>query len=109
MEKKVETNEQKTKEMEKLSEEELLRYSEIFRYPLISEKSIGMIEKENKITFIVNKKTDKKTIKEAFEKLYNVKVDKVNLINDMKGRKKAIIKINKEVKADSIATKLGLI
>lgn len=82
---------------------------EVIRHPMISEKAVGMIEKENKLVFIVYKNATKTEIKEAVEKLYAVKVDKVNIINDRKGRKKAIVKINNAFKANDIAIKIGII
>jgi len=81
----------------------------IIKYPLITEKAVNMIEAENKLTFVVGRKTTKDTVKKSIEDLYNVKVDSVNIINDMKARKKAIVTINKKYKADNIATKLGVI
>ena len=78
-------------------------------YPLVTEKSVNMIEAENKLIFVVNKNATKPMVKEAVEKLYKVKVSKVNIIKDMKARKKAIVTISKEFKADDIATKLGVI
>ncbi|MEM4598370.1 MAG: 50S ribosomal protein L23 [Candidatus Diapherotrites archaeon] len=77
--------------------------------PLVSEKAVDMVEKENKITFIVKKEVSKAEIKKIFEGEFKVKVDKINVINDMKGQKKAIIKINKNYKASDIAMKLGLL
>ncbi len=81
----------------------------ILKYPYMTEKSVAMIEKENKIVFIVDKKADKKQIKEAFEKLFDVKVEKVNTLITFKGEKKAIIKLKPEFKAIDVATKLGII
>jgi large subunit ribosomal protein L23 len=81
----------------------------ILKYPHLTEKSISLIEKENKIVFVVDKKANKKQIKEAFEKLFEVKVDEVNTLITRKGEKKAFIKINPKFKASDIATKLGLV
>jgi ribosomal protein L23 len=86
-----------------------LKDYEVIVHPLVSEKAVGMIEKENKVCFIVNGKANKKQVAGWVEKRFNVRVDSVNMLRDMKGRKKAIVKINKEFKADSIATKLGVI
>jgi large subunit ribosomal protein L23 len=68
-----------------------------------------MIEKENKIVFIVERKADKKQIKEAFEKLFEVKVDRINTLIDMEGNKKAFIRLKPESKAIDVAVKLGII
>ena len=85
------------------------KHKEIILFPLITEKAVDAIERENKITFIVGKKAGKKEIKEEVEKEFNVKVDRVNVLNDMKGRKRAIVQINKKFKANDIAMKLGVI
>lgn len=84
-------------------------YHEVILFPLITEKAVNMIEAENKLTFIVNKASNKAEIKKALEKAYAIKVDSVKVLNDRKGRKKAIVKVNKKFKADEIATKLGVI
>jgi ribosomal protein uL23 len=77
-------------------------------YPLTTEKSVRLVEAENKIVFIVDNKATKSQVKKAFEKLLKVKVDKVNISNGPKGRKKAYIKLSKEVNALDVATELGI-
>ena len=86
-----------------------LEYHEMILFPLITEKAVNMIESENKLCFIVSKKATKADVKKAVEKAYAIKIDSVNVLLDRKGRKKAIVKVNKEFKADEIATKLGVI
>ncbi|MEM5853046.1 MAG: 50S ribosomal protein L23 [Candidatus Aenigmatarchaeota archaeon] len=81
----------------------------VLKYPYTTEKSVSMIEKENKIVFIVDRKANKKQIKEAFEKLFQVKVERVNVMIDFKGRKKAFIKLKPEYNARDVAVKLGII
>ena len=81
----------------------------ILKYPYITEKSTGLIERENKIVFIVDRKATKKQIKEAFEKIFEVKVEKVNTQITLKGEKKAYIKLKPEYKAIDVATKLGMV
>lgn len=80
----------------------------ILLYPLLTEKTIGKIETENKIAFIVKRTARKKQIKWAVEKALNVKVDNVNTLIDTKGRKKAWVKLSKENLALDIATRLGM-
>ena len=81
----------------------------IIEYPVLSEKAVGMIEKENKIVFAVRKDATKQQIKDEVEKLYNVKVDSVNTVRSMKGTKKAYVKLSNESKATDLATKLKII
>ena len=78
-------------------------------YPHMTEKSVGMIERENKIVFIVDRKADKQKIKSAFEQAFDVKVEKVNTEITMKGEKKAYIKLKPENKAVDVAVKLGIV
>lgn len=86
-----------------------LKYREVILFPLITEKTVNMIEAENKLCFVVSNKATKADVKNAVEEAYAIKVDSVNVLLDRKGRKKAIVKVNKEFKADEIATKLGVI
>lgn len=81
----------------------------ILSYPHMTEKSVALIEKENKIVFVVDRKADKKQIKEAVEKVFEVKVDKVNTLITAKGEKKAFVKLKPEFKAIDVAVKLGIV
>ena len=78
-------------------------------YSHMTEKSVALIEKENKIVFVVDRQADKKKIKEAFEKLFEVKVDKINTLIGIDGKKKAFIKLRPEYKAIDVAVKLGIV
>ena len=81
----------------------------VLLYPLVTEKAVNMIESENKITFIVSDTATKTDIKKRVMEAYEVKAVKVNIIRDMKGRKKAIVKLDKKYKASELATKLGVL
>lgn len=75
---------------------------------VMSEKALRLVEKENKITFIVNNKANKTEIKQAVEKLFGVKVEKVNTMILPNGKKKALVKLDKNYKASDLLSKLGL-
>lgn len=81
----------------------------ILHSPLLTEKAIAKIETENKLVFIVNRKSTKRQIKWAVERALNVKVEDVGTIIDRKGRKKAWVKLAKEFSASDIATRLGML
>jgi large subunit ribosomal protein L23 len=81
---------------------------EILLHPDITEKSMRLIEKENKLVFIVARQATKRQIKNAVESLYEVKVDKVNTSITPKGVKKAYVKLKPEFKAEEIATRIGV-
>ena len=80
----------------------------IIKYPLTTEKSVRIMETENKITFIVSNKAKKAEIKEALEKVFKVKVLKVTTLFTPKGVKKAYVKLHLDTPAIDIATQLGL-
>lgn len=77
--------------------------------PISTEKSLGLRESQNKLVFIVNRKANKKEVKEAIEKLFNVEVESVKTYITSKGEKKAIVKLKPKFKASEIAIKLGLV
>ncbi|MFA5746357.1 MAG: 50S ribosomal protein L23 [archaeon] len=86
-----------------------LEYYEVIEYPVITEKTVNMISTTNRVTFVVNKASTKKAIKEAVEKLYAVKVKTVNVLFDRKNRKKAFVTLKKGFSAQDLANKLGII
>ena len=49
----------------------------IIKYPLITDKATRLLE-NNQYSFIVDRSSDKITIKDAIEYLFNVKVIKIN-------------------------------
>lgn len=77
--------------------------------PVASEKALLLIERMNTLTFIVARDANKKLIKQAVEKLYNVKVVSVRTLITRSGEKKAYVRLSDEYKASDIATKLGLL
>lgn len=77
------------------------------KYPLATEKSIRLMESENKLIFVVDEKANRKDVKNAVESVFKVKVDKVNVYT-LKGKKRAYVKFAKETPAIDIATNLGL-
>jgi ribosomal protein uL23 len=80
----------------------------IIKYPLSTEKTLKRLEADNSLVFIVDKTATKQQVKEEIEKLYKVKVKRVNTTIDTKNRKKAYIKFSDETPALDLATQLGL-
>lgn len=64
-------------------------YRDIILAPVITEKSSRIAETGNRIVFKVRKDANKTQIKQAVEKIYNVKVTKVNTLN-VKPKKKRV-------------------
>lgn len=65
-----------------------MQINEVLIEPLLTEKST-LLAKENIYVFKVNKNSNKFQIKEAIEKLYKVKVDKV-MVKNVKGKAKKV-------------------
>ena len=81
----------------------------IIKYPLATEKAVRLMESENKLIFIVNRKAKKEDIKKAIETAFKVKVNKVNTLITPKGQKKAYARLSVDTPAIDVATQLGLI
>ena len=62
--------------------------AQIIKYPIITDKATRLLEK-NQYSFIVDRYSDKITIKAAIEFLFNVKVIKVNTCR-LPGKKKRV-------------------
>ncbi|MDD5332052.1 MAG: 50S ribosomal protein L23 [Candidatus Nanoarchaeia archaeon] len=80
----------------------------IIKYPLTTEKSIRLMESENKLTFIVDLKASKDDIKNEVEKIFKVKVTGVSTTILPGAKKKAYVTLSLENPAIDIATQLGL-
>ncbi|HEY6588659.1 MAG TPA: 50S ribosomal protein L23 [Nitrososphaeraceae archaeon] len=76
--------------------------------PYITEKSFNLIEKEQKLTFIVDELADKKSIKPELHDLYEAEIIEVNTARTIDG-KKAFAKFKDLDSARDLATKLGLV
>ena len=83
-------------------------FNSVILRPYITEKTFNLIEKENKLTFIVSDKAFKKDVKDAIKRMYEGNVKEVNIFRTVQG-KKAIVKFTKDDEARQLATKLGLV
>ena len=81
---------------------------DIVKYPLSTEKSIRLMEAENKLIFVVNKKATKKEIKKAIEDMFRVEVKSVNTFVNAECEKRAYVKFSAKNPAIDIATQMGL-
>ncbi len=82
---------------------------DIIKYPLSTEKSIRLMQTDNKLVFVVNNKATKKEIKKAVEEMFQVEVRDVNTLINQDGEKRAYIKFSAKNPAIDIATRMGLI
>lgn len=64
-------------------------YRDIIKAPIVTEKSADLAQNKNTITFSVACDANKTQIKQAVEKIFNVKVESVNTVN-VKPKKKRV-------------------
>ena len=82
---------------------------DVILYPLMTESSSLMVEKENRLAFVVSLKATKIDVKKAVERLYEVKVEKVNVQITPNGEKKAFVRLHPDFKAADVAIRLGIL
>ncbi|PIN70480.1 50S ribosomal protein L23 [Candidatus Woesearchaeota archaeon CG11_big_fil_rev_8_21_14_0_20_43_8] len=78
------------------------------KFPLSTEKAVRVMQAENKLIFVVDKKANKIEIRKAVEEIFKVKVVKINTLIDRDGNKRAYVKFSADHPAIDITTKLGL-
>jgi large subunit ribosomal protein L23 len=83
--------------------------NDVIFYPLMTESASLMVEKDNKLIFIVDLKAGKSDVKKAVEQLYEVEVDRITMLTTPQGEKKAFVKLKPEYKASDVAIKLGIL
>ena len=86
-----------------------MKERDIIKAPIITEKSASLAQDKNTITFSVSTKANKTEIKEAIEKIFDVKVESVNTLN-VKPKKKRVGKYTgktKKVKKAIVKLKEG--
>ncbi|KAF2789161.1 hypothetical protein K505DRAFT_410499 [Melanomma pulvis-pyrius CBS 109.77] len=82
----------------------------ILIHPLNTESAMKMIEENNTLVFIVDIKANKRQIKAALKKQYDVNTVKINTLIRPDGTKKAFARLTADVDAlDIAATKLAIV
>jgi len=74
--------------------------------PLSTEKSLRLMESENKLMFVVHRAATKQDIIKAIKVLYDMTCTKVNTYITIKGEKRAFVLLSEP--AIDLATKLGM-
>jgi large subunit ribosomal protein L23 len=81
---------------------------DVIKYPTMTERSVYMIENENKLVF-VHREATKTQIATAIKELYQVEAKEINTLINRQGEKKAFIKLKEGFSASEVAIKLGLL
>ena len=85
------------------------QFYDIIKKVVMSEKATRLVEFDNKMIFEVERYASKPLIKLLIENEFDLKVKKVNTVNAIDGKKRAIVTFEKEGAASDLAAKLGLI
>jgi len=80
---------------------------DIIFHPFVTEKTMNLMEKNNALEFVVKRTANKKQIKKAIEKMFEVNVKNVNTRVTKKG-KHAIVTFTPDVKAEDIGMRIGI-
>ena len=80
---------------------------DIIYHPYVTEKTMNLMEKNNALEFIVKRNANKATVKKAIEKMFEVKVKKVNTRITEEG-KHAIVTFMPDFKAEDIGMRIGI-
>ncbi|KAI0734789.1 ribosomal protein L23/L15e core domain-containing protein [Fomitopsis betulina] len=77
--------------------------------PLNTESAMKQIEEHNTLVFIVDILSNKRQIKDAVKKLYDVQAAKINTLIRPDGKKKAYVRLTADHDALDVANKIGFI
>lgn len=80
----------------------------VIKHPLATESAMKKIEDDNTLVFICDVRSNKRAIKSAVKKLYDIEAVKVNTLIQPTGNKKAFVKLAADVEAAEVASRIGI-
>ncbi|TPX32117.1 hypothetical protein SmJEL517_g04680 [Synchytrium microbalum] len=86
-----------------------LDHYQVLRYPLNTESAMKKIEGNNTLVFICDVRANKRQIKAAVKRMYEVDAKKINTLIRPDGSKKAYVILSPDVDALDVANKIGFI
>jgi len=85
------------------------QFYDIVKCVLVTEKATRMIEFENKLVFEVAKSATKPMLRLLIEGQFSKPIKAINIYNNIRGKKRAIITFKGEGVASDLASELGLV
>lgn len=82
---------------------------DVIKFPLTTESSMKKVNEDNTLVFIVDLKANKKQIKAAVKKAYDITAAKVNTLIRPDGQKKAYVKLTADCDSIDVANKIGIL
>jgi large subunit ribosomal protein L23 len=80
---------------------------DVILHPYVTEKTMNLMERNNALEFVVKREANKEKIKNAIEKMFDVKVECVNTKISKNG-KHALVVFKPEFKAEDIGMRIGI-
>ncbi|WP_254761663.1 50S ribosomal protein L23 [Natrinema marinum] len=80
----------------------------VIEHPLVTEKAMNDMDFENKLQFVVNPDATKPEIRDEVEERFEITVQNINTQVTMKGKKKAIVRLDEEDDAQEVASRIGV-
>jgi large subunit ribosomal protein L23 len=80
----------------------------VLKHPFVTEKAMMMLDKSNKVQFLVAKEATKEQIKREIQKTFGQEVTHVRTIMTTHGKKKAIVSFVNNKAAEEILSRLGI-
>ncbi|KAL0231087.1 hypothetical protein GEMRC1_010492 [Eukaryota sp. GEM-RC1] len=84
------------------------KYS-LIRQPLTTEAAMKLIEDQNTLVFVVDKRAKKHGLAKSIKELYNVTPARINTMNGPNGEKKAYVRLVPTDEAVVVANSIGLL
>lgn len=82
---------------------------QVLMYPIVTESAMKNMIENNTLVFLVDVRSDKTNIKDAFEMICKIRTTKVNTLTTFRGTKKAFIKLGPDYNAIDVAKKFKFI
>ncbi|KAJ2718216.1 60S ribosomal protein L25 [Coemansia sp. Benny D115] len=81
----------------------------VLKQPLNTETAMNKIEENNTLVFLVDVRANKRHIRDAVKKMYDVDAANINTLVRPDGVKKAFIRLPADVDAMDVANKIGFL
>ena len=81
----------------------------ILKDPLTTESAMKKIEDNNTLVFVVDTRANKRQIRAAVKRMYDIEVKKINTLIRPDGNKKAYVRLTTDYDALDVANKIGII
>ncbi|KAL0216664.1 hypothetical protein P9112_008848 [Eukaryota sp. TZLM1-RC] len=82
---------------------------QMIRHPLTTESAMKLIEDQNTLVFVVDKRATKTSLIRTIKDLYNVTPMRINTVNTANGDKKAYVRLAPSDEALVVANSIGLL